>query len=738
MCGAPLGSREVPDRRERRVVSVVFADLAGFTSRSERLDVEDVDAFLAPYRERLRQEVERHGGVVSDFAGDGMMAVFGAPVAHEDDPERAVRAALAIRDSFTAPDSPARASDLHIRLAVTTGEVLVTLDADGGVRATGDVVNTAARLQAAARRDTVLVDEFTHRATDRAVVFEPADAVDAKGKAEPVPAWVACEPRSLVPEQERTADLPLVGRERERTLLVETLQRAHDQPSAQLVSIVGEPGIGKTRLVEELRAHVAGLDALITWRRGRCLAYGEGVAFWALGEIVKSQTGVLESDTAEVAEAKIGAALDSLISDERDREWVTRHLRPLVGLEHTEPGGLDSDRAEAFAAWRRFAEALAESRPTVLVFDDIHWADDALLDFIDLMSDRAGSLPLLIVCTCRPELLQRRPTWGGGKTNSITISLAPLSSEDTARLVGALLAEALLPPAAQGLLLERAEGNPLYAQEYLRMLRERGLLERGDGEWSLVADLRDLPESLQGIIAARLDTLSGDEKAFIQDTAVVGRTAWIGAVCALTERGPRQADELLYALERRQLLQRMRRSSIAGETEFSFGHALTRDVAYSQIRRADRAQKHAAAAAWIEALAGERDDKAELLADHYQQALTLRAGLGQDTGGLAPRAREVFAEAGRQAAAVHAHPAAVRHYRAALALTPEDAPERPALLLACASALAAAALADQETLEAAAAAQVAAGRWEAAAEVERLLGTGTNSAPRERRTPKGT
>jgi tetratricopeptide (TPR) repeat protein len=494
------------------------------------------------------------------------------------------------------------------------------------------------------------------------------------------------------------------------------------EPSTQLVSVIGEPGIGKSRLVDELFAYIEELPELITWRRGRSLSYGEGVAFWALGEIVKAQAGILESDSASVAEEKLSAAVAQVIVDEGDRGWVARHLRPLVGLEAAPSGG-DSGRVEAFAAWRRFLEALAEDRPTVLVFEDIHWADNALLDFIDLVADRAGAIPLLVVCTARPELFERREHWGGGKTNATTISLTPLSDEDTARLVGGLLDQALLPAEVQETLLERAEGNPLYAQEYVRMLQDRGVLVRGEGGWVLAGDVVDLPESLQGIIAARLDTLSPDEKGLLQDAAVVGKTAWIGAVNALSDRSTWQAEELLYNLERKQLVQRVRRSSIQGETEFVFGHAITKDVAYSQIRRADRATKHEAAAEWIERLAGERDDKAELLADHYHQALELRTAMGETIDAVAPRALAAFTEAANQAAATYAHAAAARHFEAALALAPpSDDNGRAALLLGHATALSNAEIATPEILEAAIEAQIAVEDWDAAAQIERMLG----------------
>ena len=523
-------------------MSVVFADLAGFTRRSEQLDVEDVEGFLAPYLAVLRSEVERTGGRVVKFTGDGVMAMFGAATAHEDDPERAVRAALGICERV----SEAGDADLRVRVGVTSGEALVSHDPAGGMDAVGDVVNTAARLESAAPLGGVLVDGWTYRATERAIRYETADAVLAKGKAQPVEAWVALAARSIVPEQMRMAGLPLVGRDREADLLRDVLSRSCREPSAQLVSIIGEPGIGKSRLVQELLGYVEELPELITWRRGRSLSYGEGVAFWALGEMVKAQAGVLESDDASLAEEKLTEAVAAIVLDERDRDWVLRHLRPLVGLEAVAPTVGDGGRVEAFAAWRRFFEALAEDGPTVLVFEDIHWADDALLDFIDLLADRAGAVPLLIVCTARPELLERREHWAGGKTNASTLSLTPLSDEDTARLVEALLDQGLLPAEVQQVLLRRSEGNPLYAQEYVHMLQDRGLLVEREGGWRLAGEVEGLPESIHGIIAARLDTLPSAEKAFVQDASVIGRTAWVGAVCSLTARGTWEAEELLH------------------------------------------------------------------------------------------------------------------------------------------------------------------------------------------------
>ena len=489
------------------MVWVLFADLVGFTRRSESLDVEDVERFLAPYQALLGRVRRATGGVVAKFTGDGVMAVFGGVVAHEDDAERAVRCGLLIRDGLTEAEADAGDDRLHVRVGVTTGEALVALAASGSVDAVGDVVNTAARLESAAPVDGVLVDEWTFRATGRAIRYEAAAPVEAKGKSDDVAVWVAVEPRSIVPEQQRD-QLPLVGRDTEASMMRDALDRSRHEPSTQLMSVIGEPGIGKSRLVEELFAYVGALPELVTWRRGRSLSYGEGVAFWALGEMVKAEAGILESDSAQVAGQKLAEAVAGVIVDERTANgW--RAICGRWSASRAAISGGEGGRVEAFAAWRRFVEALAEDGPTVLVFEDIHWADDALLDFIDLIADRAGAVPLLIVCTARPELLERREHWGGGKTNAQTISLTPLSDEDTGAPGGRpARPEPCSRPRCSGRCWNGAEGNPLYAQEYVRMLQDRGLLVREAGGWTLAGEVVDLPESLQGIIAARLDTLN--------------------------------------------------------------------------------------------------------------------------------------------------------------------------------------------------------------------------------------
>jgi class 3 adenylate cyclase/tetratricopeptide (TPR) repeat protein len=664
-CGAALAPRET--REERKVVSVLFADLVGFTSRAEQMDPEDVRAVLEPYHARLRAELEQRGGTVEKFIGDAVMALFGAPTAHEDDPERAVRAALAIRDWIRDE------GHLQVRLAVTTGEALVALGArpaEGEGMASGDVVNTAARLQAGAPVDGILVDETTYRATSQKIDYREAEPVSAKGKQEPVPAWEVLEARARYGvDLAQAPRAPLIGRERELDVLVAALGRVRAERSPQLVTLIGVPGIGKSRLVYELSQVIASEAELTNWRQGRSLPYGEGVSFWALGEMVKAQAGILETDSPEDAEQKLDASVGGLLEGD-DADWVTRHLRRLVGVE-SEQELRGDHRAEAFAAWRRFFEAIAEERPLVLVFEDLHWADEGLLDFVDHLIDWAGGVPILVVCTARPELLPRRPGWGGGKPNAVTLSLSPLDEEQTARLLAALLEQSVLPAETQAALLQRAGGNPLYAEEFVRMVADRGLAA-GDGDWPL-------PESVQGIVAARLDALPDDEKALLQDAAVIGKVFWLGAAGGIGGLERSAGEMCLHRLERKEFVRRERRSSVAAESEYAFRHLLVRDVAYSQIPRAQRAEKHRLAAEWLEGL-GRPEDHAELLAHHYSSALELARAAGADTSALSERARIALREAGDRADSLGAYPTAMAFYADALELWPHDDPDRPMLL----------------------------------------------------------
>jgi tetratricopeptide (TPR) repeat protein len=455
-----------------------------------------------------------------------------------------------------------------------------------------------------------------------------------------------------------------VGRERERSLLADAFERARTEQSAQLVTLVGVPGIGKSRLVAELFQITDADEEIISWRQGRSLPYGERVSFWALGEIVKAHAGILESDDTSTAEEKLVAMVDALSEDDQEREWLARHTRPLVGIE----GAERTEREEAFAAWRRLLEAAAEQRPLILVFEDLHWADDGLLDFVDHLADWATTVPLLIVGTARPELLDRRPGWGGGKRNAFTLSIRALTDDETALLLQRLLDRAVLDADAQQAVLQRAEGNPLYAEEYARMLAEH---EGGN---------LPLPETVQGLIAARIDGLAPEEKSLLQNASVIGKVFWPGALHDADER-------TLHALERKEFIRRDRRSSIAGETQYAFLHALVRDVAYGQIPRSDRVEQHRHAAEWLSSLAGDRaEDHAEMLAHHYHEALSLARAAGIDPSGLLGPARKAFAEGAQRALSLGAGVAAHALALEALALTDAGDPQRPHLQLLAAYA----------------------------------------------------
>ena len=643
-CGTTLVPKTA-DREERKVVSVVFVDLVGHTSRSEASDPEDVRSLLAPYHARARLELERFGGRVEKFIGDAVMAVFGAPAAHEDDAERAVRGALAVRDAFVE-------EGLDVRIAVNTGDALVLLSARpeaGESMVAGDVVNTAARLQAAAPVNGVLVGEATRRATERAIEYRDAPPVDAKGKAAAVSCFEALRPwaRQGVEISEH-GSAALVGRETERRLLVDALDRAGRERSLQLVTLVGAPGLGKSRLVWELYQELQerrDLDA--DWRQGRALAYGGG-AFDAFADVLRAEVGVLETDDAETARARLAETLAAHSDDAGERSWLLRALEPLLG------SGDGLAREEAFGAWQRFFELVAEERPLVLVLEDIHWADDGTLDFVEHLADWSTDSPLFVLCTARPELFDRRPVWGGGRLHSQTISLAPLDDTATATLLAEVLGAPILDVELLRTLLAQAGGNPLYAEEFARMIIETGTAG-------------DVPPTVQGVIAARLDALPPREKAMLQDASVLGKVFWRGGVEAL---GADASDEVLLSLTRRELLRRARITTVAGETEFAFRHALVRDVAYGQIPRAARADKHRRAAEWLAATAGNR---ADLVAHHYVEALTLTEASSGDAALLRGPARAALTAAGDRASSLGALADALVLYRRALALAPDDA-----------------------------------------------------------------
>ena len=646
-----LGSRKrtAARREERKVVTVLFADLADFTATADRLDPEDLRASLLPFHAHIRSEVARFGGSVEKFFGEAVMALFGAPAVHEDDPERAVRAALAIHDWLAEQNRPQQA-----RIAVATGEAHVTLGAhptEGEPVVVGDVVNMAVRLQAAASVNGVLVGEQTFRATRHAIEYRETAPVAAKGKSAPIRVWQAIGAVTQPGVDPSRHHSRFVGRERELVALQERLTLAASERSPQLVTILGVPGIGKTRLVSELQRAAATADQPPRWRQGRSLPYGDGVSLWALGEMVKAEAGILEGDPTEKVTRKLRKAVRRIVEDPGDADRIARYLGALLGLGGEE-AVTPERRGETFAAWRYFLEALADKRPLVLTFEDLHWADDTLLDFVDELVGSVDGVPLLVVATARPELLERRPDWAGGRPNALTISLPPLSESDTRRLVAELLEQTVVS-AEQEALLARVGGNPLYAEQFCRMLVERGRLE-------------EVPESLHGIIAARLDALADSEKRLLQDASIVGKVFWVGALEAMGGESRSDTDELLQSLVRREFVQRARHSSVAGDTEYAFRHELLRDVAYDEIPRARKAERHRRVAEWIDSL-GRVEDHAELLAHHYLAALD-DGRVGEDATDVVNRARQALHAAGLRAMRLSANERSVEYFSRAIDL----------------------------------------------------------------------
>jgi DNA-binding SARP family transcriptional activator len=637
---APTAPELAPQpRQERKTVTVLVAEVVA----ASPIDPEDLERIAKPAVERIRAVVERLGGTAEPLFANALLGVFGAPRAHDDDPLRAVRAALEIREPVGDPAS-------QLRVGIESGEALVTIDGSH-VAVTGEVLATASRLQAVARLGEIVVGEGAHRATARGIDYRLHSTA----------AWSVLGPRRT--GSEPTADTPFVGRADELVLLQRIYARARDERSVHLVTVAAEPGGGKTRLVREFRELIAGLGAPPTWRQGRCLPYGDGVTYWALGEIVKAQAGILESDDSETSARKLATAVADLEADATRRPWLARNLAALVGIEGAAASG---DRDQAFAVWRQVIEAMAGQGPLVAVFEDIHWADEALLEFIEHVVSHVGAVPLLVLCTARLELLESRPGWSGGIRNSTTITLEPLSAADTERLLRSLLGRDPAPGT-----IKRAGGNPLFAQELAWMIGEAG------SEGSIA-----IPDSLQAVIAARLDTLAPEVKALAADASVVGEVFWSGAVAAMGGLDQGEAEARLQRLVTHDVARRRRSSSVARQGEYAFRHVLVRDVAYRQIPRRDRIAKHRSAGEWIERLAGDRvTSHAELIAHHYLQALEIARALGDgsNVADLTPRARTFLTLAGDGARTLELTQAE-SFYRRALDLTADDDPGHGRLL----------------------------------------------------------
>jgi class 3 adenylate cyclase len=679
LCGAPLAAPS-PIADERKVVTTLFCDLVGSTAMGEVADPEDVDALLRRYNDLARRIVESHGGTVEKFIGDAVVAVFGVPVVHEDDPERAVRAGLRLVEAVEDL-APVAGHPVQVRVGVNTGEAFVRLDVtpgSGETFLTGDAVNVGARLQSAAPPMGVVVGATTHELTQKAIAYEPLEPVAAKGKGEPLAAWLATSPvaRTGAHAFERTT--PFVGRTVELSFLGALLDKAADTASPQIALVVGEPGIGKSRLVAELFADVDSSSRLVTWRQGHCLPYGEGVTFWALAEIVKAHAGILETDAREAVESK----LEAVLPEGEDRPWFRERLRALLGLE-----AASADRDENFTAWLRFLEDLASRHVTVLVIEDLHWADDALLAFVEHVATHVADVPLFLVATARPELFERHPAFASSsRVNRLAVQR--LSTGETERLVDSLLRETA--DGVRDTIVRHSEGNPFYAEESARVMADRietaaatspGRATEADGRATVAP-------TIQAVIAARLDTLPADLKALLADASVVGETFWDGALAAAGDRPADEVDAGLHALIERQLVHRVRTSSMAGEREFAFGHALARDVAYNELPRAVRTKKHAAVAGWIEQKAGDRaEDLAEILAHHYATAHELARAAGETAlaHDLVEPAVRCLELAGDRASPLDVA-ATERYYARALEAGGSDDPRRSTLLVKWAKA----------------------------------------------------
>jgi predicted ATPase/class 3 adenylate cyclase len=644
---------------------VLFADLVGHTSFSEGRDAEDVRELLSRYFETARTVIERYGGAVEKFIGDAVMAVWGAPVAQEDDAERAVRAGLELVDAVRALGSEVGAPDLRARAGVLTAEAAVTIGAEGQGMVAGDLVNTASRIQSAAEPGTVLVGETTKRAAEAALVFENAGTHSLKGKTEPVQLWQAVRVIALRGGSVKSAGLepPFVGRDRELRLVKELYHASSEDRRAHLVSVVGIGGIGKSRLAWEFEKYIDGLAGGVWWHSGRCLAYGDGVAFWALAEMVRGRAGIVEDEETASARKKLRTAIGEHLPDPQERRFVEPRLAHLLGLEE----GAVGDQENLFAAARMFFERLAQTGPTVLLFEDIQWADSALLDFVEYLIEWSRDVPLFVLTLARPELADRRPTWGSGKRNFTSIFLEALSTDAM---------EALLTGPVPGLsgdlrerILERAEGVPFYAVETVRMLLDRGILVREGHAYRLAGEIETLevPESLQALIAARLDGLTADERRAVQEAAVLGRTFTLRGLAAVSGSDKSKLGPLLASLVRKEIMSLTADPLSPERGQYGFLQDLVKKVAYETLSRRDRKTLHLAAAEHLRSL-GEEDEIVEVVASHYVDAY-LAAPDDSDAHEIRTQAREMLVRAAERAASLAASAEAQHAYERAVELS---------------------------------------------------------------------
>ena len=620
---------------------------------------------LSRYFDRCRTLIERYGGTVEKFIGDAVMAVWGTPVAREDDPERAVRAALALTQAVTTLGEEVGMPALRVRAGVLTGSAAVDLAPDGEGMVLGDTVNTASRLQSIAAPGTVLVDDVTHRASEAAIAYEDAGTHQVKGRDQPVHAWTALRVVAGAGGARRSAGLeaPLVGRDRELGLIIESFEASEREGNARIVTVVGEAGSGKSRLLWEFFKHIDGIERIVRWHQGRCLSYGEGVAYWALAEMVRARAGILEEEDAASARAKLRAAVQEHVSDERERRLVEPRLAHLLGLEQRTA----ADRADLFSGWRLFFERIAQSEPVVLAFEDLQWADSGLLDFIDYLLEWSAEYPLFILALGRSELLSARPRW------ATTITLAPLEDGAMGQLLAGLVPG--LPAEVASQIRRRSEGIPLYAVETVRMLLDRGLLEQDGSRYVVSGDIADLevPETLQALVASRLDNLDGAERSLLQDAAVIGQSFTPATLAAIAQRPISEVTRVLDSLVVKQVLGYVDDVLSAERGQYVFLQALLHTVALGTLSRRDRKARHLAVAGHLRETWGEESAEiAEVLASHYIDAVEADPD-APDADEIRRLTCQTLADAGRRAISLGAGPEARRHFERAAELSADPA-----------------------------------------------------------------
>jgi class 3 adenylate cyclase/tetratricopeptide (TPR) repeat protein len=665
---SPLAEHIAEPVAERRLVSILFCDLVGFTEASEQRDPEETRDLLSRYYELARERVARYGGTIEKFVGDAVMAVWGVPTGHEDDAERAVRAGLELVKAV--PALAGGGPDLGARAAILTGETAVTIGAEGQGMVAGDLVNTAARLQAAADPGTVLCGETTVHAARRAVAFEPVGVKTLKGKSLPVPAWRAVRVVAMLGGRFAQDELepPFVGRDPELRLMDELFRASARERRLRLVSVTGQAGIGKSRLAHEFEKLIDGLVETVYWHQGRCPAYGEGVTFWALAEMVRRRCQIVEGDDEATSGARIRATLAEHVSDPDERMRIEPALRMLLGLETMERGA--GELGELFVLWRTFFERIAEPASAVMVFEDLQWADDGLIEFIQHLLDWSRSSPILVVTLARPEFLDRRPTWGAGLRNFTSLHLEPLPETEMRRMLDGLVPG--LPPAARATIVERAEGVPLYAVETVRMLLAQGVLERSDTGFRLTKpiDRLTVPDTLRGLVAARLDGLDPATRVLLQQASVLGNSLTLEALGAVVAQPIDALRSPLAELAGRELLRLESDPRSPERGQYRFVQSVIREVAYATLARRDRVGRHVAAARYFETLGDE--SLAGVLAEHYTEAWR-SATDGAERAALAAQARVALRAAADRAARLLAFAQSAAYLERALEVTPDDA-----------------------------------------------------------------